>query len=380
MKPLMMFHALALVLCATLAATTARAGFQIQDLKSPSGQSFWLVEEPSIPIVAIEMGFTGGIRLETDDKLGLGKFMMGLMNEGSGDLDAVAFSNRSDDISARVGFSIDRDGAEVSGRFLVETLDDGIDLMALALSAPRFDAEPIERVRKQILSGIAQNETDPSSIAGKTWYARAFPGHPYGRTTDGTIETINAITVDDLRAAHKQMLTKAGLKISIVGALDAARAGEIVDRLIAGLPDGEITPVAVAETLPPPGVHVVEQDVPQSVAVFGHKGLMRDDPDFIPAFVMNYVLGGGSFSSRLTEEVREKRGLAYSVYSYMSATDGAGLYMGGVQTANERIAESLEVIKSEWARLATEGLTEEDLEKAKTFLTGSFPLRFDSNS
>jgi zinc protease len=125
---------------------------------------------------------------------------------------------------------------------------------------------------------------------------------------------------------------------------------------------------------------VVEQDVPQSVAVFGHKGLMRDDPDFIPAFVMNYVLGGGSFSSRLTEEVREKRGLAYSVYSYLSATDGAGLYMGGVQTANERIAESLEVIKAEWARLAAEGLTEEDLNKAKTYLTGSFPLRFDSNS
>ena len=294
-------------------------------MKSPGGQSFWLVEEPSIPIVAIEMGFRGGIRLDPDGKEGLGKFTMGLMNEGSGDLDAVAYSNRSDDISARIGFSIDQDAAEVSGRFLVETLDDGIDLMALTLSSPRFDPEPMDRVRKQILSGIAQSETDPNAIAGKTWFARAFPDHPYGRTSDGTAETINAITVEDLRAAHTKLLTKADLKIAIVGAIDGTRAGEIVDRLIAGLPDGEVVPAPMTETLPPAGVHVVEQDVPQSVAIFGHKGLMRDDPDFITAFVMNYIMGGGGFSSRLMTEVREKRGLAYSVYSYMSARDGAAV-------------------------------------------------------
>ena len=363
-----------------LASTVARAEFEIQDLTSPSGQSFWLVEEPSIPIVSIELGFHGGTRLDPDGKEGLGNFAMGLMNEGSGELDAVAFSNRSDDISARIGFSVGQDATEVSGLFLVETLDEGVDLMALALSSPRFDPEPIERVRNQILSGIAQNETDPNSIASKTWFARAFPDHPYGRTSDGTVETINAITLEDLQAAHKQLLTRADLKIAIVGAVDATRAGEIVDRLIADLPEGEVAPVALAETLPPPGVHVVEQDVPQSVAIFGHTGLMRDDPDFIPAFVMNYVLGGGSFSSRLMEEVREKRGLAYGVYSYLSTRDGAGLYMGSVSTANERIAESIDVIKAEWARLATEGLTEEDLQKAKTYLTGSFPLRFDSNS
>ena len=235
-------------------------------------------------------------------------------------------------------------------------------------------------MRKQILSGIAQSETDPGSIASKAWFERAFPGHAYGRPSSGTVETINAITVEDLRAAHQALYNTAELKIAIVGAIGPERAGEIVDRLIADLPNGEFTPAVRAETAPPPGVHVVQQDVPQSVAVFGHLGMLRDDPDFIPAFVMNYVLGGGSFSSRLTEEVREKRGLAYSVYSYLSAPEGAGLYLGRVQTANERVAESIEVIRAEWARMAEAGVTGEDLAKAKTYLTGSFPLRFDSNS
>ena len=371
----------AAVACAMLfAASAAYAEIEIQEVTSPSGQDFWLVEEPSIPIVAIEMGFRGGSRLDPEGKEGVGRFVRGLMDEGSGELDAVAYSNRADDISSRVGFSVNRDAAEVSGRFLVETLDEAVDLMALAISSPRFDPEPVERVRKQILSGIAQSETDPSGISSKVWFERAFPDHPYGRPSSGTEESIASITVEDLRAAHKALFSTSELKIAIVGAIDAARAGEIVDRLIAGLPKGYVPPIRQAETAPPPGVHVIQQDVPQSVAVFGHLGMARDDPDFIPAFVMNYVLGGGSFSSRLTEEVREKRGLAYSVYSYMSAPEGAALYLGRVQTANERIAESIEVIRAEWARMAAEGVTAEELEKARTYLTGSFPLRFDSNS
>ncbi|MEM9059554.1 MAG: pitrilysin family protein [Pseudomonadota bacterium] len=368
----------ALFLC--ILTGIARADVEIQNVTSPSGQTIWLVEEPSIPIVAIELGFRGGSWLDPAGKEGLSRFAVGLMNEGSGDLDAVEFANRSNDISARIGFSVSRNDAEVAGRFLVETLDEGIDLMALAISSPRFDAEPIERVRKQILSGIAQSETDPDSIAAKTWYASTFKGHPYARPSQGTAESINSVTVEDLKASHARLYQRAGLFVSIVGAIDAEKAGEIVDRLIASLPEGELHDVPAVKTVPEPGVQVIEQDVPQSVAIFGHKGLLRDDPDFIPAYVMNYILGGGGFASRLTEEVREKRGLAYSVYSYLTTMDGAGLYIGGVQTANERIAESIDVIRAEWTRLATEGVTEEDLEKAKTYLTGSFPLRFDSNS
>ncbi|MEM7191213.1 MAG: pitrilysin family protein, partial [Pseudomonadota bacterium] len=272
------------------------------------------------------------------------------------------------------------DRVEVSARFLVETLDESIDFLALTLAEPRFDPEPMERVRRQILSGIKQAETDPSEIAQQTWWSRAFPDHPYGRDKSGTAESVNALTADDLREAHKRLMTTANAYISIVGAIDATKAGEMIDQIMAGLPEGEVYPTSTVDVTPPPGVHVVEQDVPQSVAILGHKAIPRDDPDFIPAYVMNYILGGGGFSSRLTEEVREKRGLAYSVYSYLSVYEEAQLYLAGVQTANERVAESLDVIRAEWARMAADGLTEEDLTKAKTYLTGSFPLRFDSNS
>ncbi len=361
-------------------ALPVQAAVDIQQLTSPGGQDFWLVEEHAIPIVSLEMGFDGGSRLDPQGKAGLATFTMGLMEEGAGELDAVAFANRADDISARLGFDAGRDSVEVSGQFLTETLDEGVDLLALALAEPRFDPEPVARVRGQILSGIAQSENDPRDVAGKEWYAQAFPHHPYGTPQSGTRESVAAIGADDLRAAQQRLMTRANAHIAIVGDVDPARAGQIVDRLVAGLPQGEPVAAQPAETLPPPGIHVVEQDVPQSVAVFGQQGIARDDPDFIPAYVMNYILGGGGFSSRLTEEVREKRGLAYGVYSYLTEMDAAKLYMGGVQTANERIAESLDVIRAEWARMAEDGVTPEELDKAKTYLTGSFPLRFDTNA
>jgi zinc protease len=361
-------------------ALPAAADVEIQQLTSPAGQDFWLVEEHAIPIVSLEIGFRGGSRLDPAGKAGLAEFTMAMMNEGAGELDTVAFSNRADDISARLGFDAGRDSVQVSGQFLTETLDEGTELLATALADPRFDAEPVARVRGQILSGIAQAENDPGEVAGKEWFAQAFPDHPYGTPQEGTRETVAAITAEDLRAAQKALMTRANAHIAIVGDVGPERAGQIVDRLVAGLPEGEPVGADPAGTVPPPGIHVVEQDVPQSVAVFGHQGIARDDPDFIPAYVMNYILGGGGFSSRLTEEVREKRGLAYGVYSYLTEMESAELYMGGVQTANERVAESLEVIRAEWARMAEEGVTAEELEKAKTYLTGSFPLRFDSNA
>ncbi len=326
------------------------------------------------------MGFRGGSRLDPADKAGVANFTMSLMNEGAGELDATAFANRADDISARLGFGSGRDSASVSAAFLTETLDESVDLLATALSDPRFDPEPVARVRGQILSGIAQDATDPDAIASKAWFAEAYPDDPYGTPQSGTAETVKSITVDDLRAAKDRLLTRSNVKIAVVGDIGPKRAGEMIDELMAGLPKGESGPVEQVDNVPPPGVTVIDQDVPQSVAIFGRTGVPRDDPDFFPAYVMNYILGGGGLSSRLTEEVREKRGLAYSVYSYLADLDAADLYMGGVQTANERIAESLDVIRDEWTKMAKNGVTADELEKAKTYLTGSFPLRFDSNA
>lgn len=360
-------------------ALPARA-LDIQEATSPNGQLFWLVEEPSIPIVSLEIGFRGGGRLDSAEETGLAKFTIALMNEGAGDLDAVGWAKRADEISARIGFDARSDSVEVSAAFLAENLADSTEFLAMTLSNPRFDPAPVQRVRGQILSAIASAETDPDQIASNTWWSRAFPDHVYGRNSDGTAEIIKALGPDDFRRAHARLLTRANAFVAVVGAIDAEAAGKMVDRVLEGLPEGAKYESTFAGNTPPPGLHVVELNVPQSVAIFGHAGLPRTDPDFIPAHVMNYILGGGGFISRLTEEVREKRGLAYSVYSYAYVLEETWLHMGGVQTANERIAESIEVIRAEWAKMAEKGLTDADLTKAKTYLTGSFPLRFDSNS
>ncbi|MEE8455657.1 MAG: pitrilysin family protein [Limibaculum sp.] len=364
---------------ALLAAAPAQA-LEIQGLKSPGGAVFWLVEEPSIPIVALEISFAGGARLDPEGRTGLANMMAGLIDEGAGDLDAVGFSKARDEVSARFGFSAGRDTMDISARMLVETLEPSVALLATALASPRFDPEPVGRVRAQILSVIAESGTEPDTVAAEAWYAGAFPDHPYGRPRRGTAESVSAITRDDLVAARLRLLTRANARIAVVGAIDASRAGRMVDTILAGLEQGTVLVRARTSDTPPPGLRVIELDVPQSAAVFGHAGLARDDPDFIPAYVMNYVLGGGGFASRLMEEVREKRGLAYSVYSYLSVRDETALYLGGVQTANERMAETLEVIKAEWARMAAAGITAEELDRARRYLTGAFPLRFDSNA
>jgi zinc protease len=306
--------------------------------------------------------------------------MSGLIEEGAGELDAVGFARARDELSARFGFSAGRDSIDISARMLVETLEPSVALLATALASPRFDPEPLARVKGQILSVIAESATEPDTVASNTWYAATFPGHPYGRTKDGSAESVAAITRDDLIAARARLLTRANARIAVVGAIDPEQAGRMIDTVLAGLEQGTTLAYERAGDTPPPGLQVIPLDVPQSAAIFGHAGLTRDDPDFIPAYVMNYILGGGGFSSRLMQEVRVKRGLAYGVYSYLAVRDETALYLGSVRTVNERMAETLEVIKAEWARMAAEGVTADELDGAIRYLTGAFPLSFDSNS
>ena len=371
--------ALVLVGLGLLFPAVAVAEVDIEEHTSDGGQLFWLVQEHSIPIVSIEIGFANGAWGDPEGKEGVTRFAISMLGEGAGDMDAIAYEQYADDISARIGFGAGRDNSSASARFLVETLDAGVDLFALSMTQPRFDEEPVERTRRQILSSIESAKTSPSSLAGRAWFARAFPDHPYGRTTRGTEESIRSISVDDLRAAQQRVLVRAGVTVSVVGAIDPVKAGEVVDRLLNGLPEGSAPVIEPAESIPPAGVHVIDQDVPQSVALFGQTGISRDDPDWVPAVVMNYILGGGGLTSRLVEEVREKRGLAYSVSSSFRDMEGGGVIIGSVQTENARIAESLEVIRKEWRRMSDEGVTAEELAAAKTYLTGSFPLGFDSN-
>ena len=362
------------------AAVSAQAAAKIQRVVSPGGIEAWLVTEHAIPIISFEISFDGGAVLDPEGKEGVADLLAGTLEEGAGDLDAVAFAERADEIAARLGYSSGRESFNISAAMLTERRDEVLELLRVSLMEPRFDEEPVARVKAQMISGIKSSETDPNSIASKAWFEAAFPGDPYGRPKQGTVESVSSLTADDLRAARDRLLNVGAAHIGVVGDITAEELGPLLDDLLGGLPNRPFEPLPKVAATPPPGLTVIDFAVPQSVAVFGHTGILRDDPDYITAYVINYILGGGGFSSRLTEEVREKRGLSYSVYSYLFPMDRAGIYLGGVATANPSMKTSLEVIRAEWRRMAEEGISEAELAKAKRYLTGAYALRFDSNA
>lgn len=362
------------------AAPQAEAAAEIERVVSPGGIEAWLVEESTIPMVAIEVSFGTGAALDPEGQEGAANFMMAMLEEGAGDHDAVDFAELTQLFGARFRFDAGRDSVSVSARMLTETREESVALLHMALTDPRFDADALERVRGQILSKIRSDEADPRALASEAFFSQGFPDDPYGRPVDGTADSVSALTASDLEAARDRVFNLETARIGVVGDISAEALGPLLDRLLGGLPRRDPVALPMTEFQKPGGVTVVDFPAPQSTVMFGHEGPLRDDPDFIPLYVANYILGGGGFSSRLTTEVREKRGLAYSTYSYLAPLDRAGIWMGGVGTANERVAESLSVIREEWRRMAEEGVTEEELRKAKRYLTGAYPLRFDSNA
>ncbi|MGE3146996.1 MAG: M16 family metallopeptidase [Pseudorhodoplanes sp.] len=372
---------IALIVGALLAfAAPAQATTKVQRVVSPGGIEAWLVQEKSVPLVAIDFAFEGGANQDPAAKPGVGTMTAALLDEGAGELDARAFQERADRSAVEISFRTQRDHVRGSLRVLRDKLDEGSDLLRLALTAPRFDAEPIERTRAQMLTGLRRETTNPNDIASRTWWRLGFPDHPYGRPLNGTLESVPGITRDDLTEYMRRVFARDRLKIGVVGDIDAATLAPLLDRIFGALP-------AKADPRPVPPARLgavgqkvfVELDVPQTVLSFGGLGIARKDPDFIPAFVVNHILGGGSFSSRLYREVREKRGLAYSVYSYLLPLERTALIMGGTQTRSDRADETLGLIQAEIRRLAESGPTEEELEKARSYLKGSYALNFDTS-
>ena len=359
--------------------TLAEAAAPIRRVVSPGGIEAWLVEERTLPMVALEISFGGGAVIDPDDQAGAARFLAAMLGEGAGDFDSVAFAEAQQTTGMRLRFDAGREALTVSAAMLEETLPDGLALLRVALTRPRFDEEALRRTRAQLVSSLRSDEANPRSLASAAWFAAAFPDDPYGRPVNGRIETVEAMTADALRDAHARHITLRDLNIGVVGAIDAETLGEVLDTLLAGLPAGEPVDLPPVEPAIAGGVTVVPFPAPQSTVLFGHAGPLRDDDDFMAAFVLNHIIGGGGFSSILMQEVRERRGLAYGAYAYLAPLNRAGLMLGGVGTANERVAESIDVIRAEWRRIAENGVSEEQLDRAKRFLTGAYPLRFDSN-
>jgi zinc protease len=369
------------VLAAMLMFGSAAQATTIERVVSAGGIEAWLVRQPAVPLIAMQFAFRGGANQDPPVKPGVGYMTAALLDEGAGDLDAKAFQQRLDENAVEMTFRAQRDAFFGSLRVLHERKDEGVELLRLALTAPRFDNDAIERIRAQMLSGLHRETTNPNDIASRLWWKTAFPDHPYGRPLNGTLESVPLINADDLRGYVRRVFARDHLKVAVVGDIDSEALKTLLDRVFGALPaKGELTPVPPAQLAGVGQQIFVELDVPQAVLDFGGAGIARKDPDFIAAYIVNHILGGGSFSSRLYREVREKRGLAYSVYTYLVSLDGTALFMGGTATRADRARETLGLIEAEIGRLAESGPTAEELEKSKSFLQGSYALNFDTST
>lgn len=378
MKKLLAYGLTALLILTI--ALPARAAVDIVEVESPGGIKAWLVEEHELPFVSIDILFRGGTSLDDPNARGAVNLMTALLEEGSGALDAQGFAKARDDLAASLSFDSSDDTVSVSAQFLTDVTDETIALLKTALTEPRFDADAIERVRTQVLANLRSDAEDTGELAREALSQRIYGDHPYANNGSGTLDSVAALTRDDLLAAHGATLAQDRIYVGVVGDISAEELSYLLDELFGDLPaTGAPLPEQVTLNLDG-GTHVQPYDTPQSTVLFVQPGIDREHPDFFPAFVMNQILGAGGFGSRLMAEVREKRGLTYGIYAYLAQKDHADLLIGQVATANPTVGETIDIVRSEWRRLAEDGITQEELDQAKTYLTGAYPLRFDGNS
>ncbi len=357
-----------------VAVLPVRAGVDIQRVTSPGGITAWLVEDYSVPLVSIRFSFAGGAAQDPEGKEGLANLMTGLFDEGAGDMDADAFQERLDDAGAEMSFSEGSDTLSGSMRMIADTRDEAFELLRLAINEPHFDPEPFERIRAQIIAGIRARDKDPDTIAARRFIEELLPDHPYARQSSGTEQSLMSVTPEDLHAMHRRIMTRDKLVIGVVGAIDADTLKAKLDLVFGALPEkSELKPVPDAE--PELGRIVqVEYDLPQTSLTLAFPGLARDDEDFFAAYIMNHILGGGSFSSRLYDEVREKRGLAYDVGSYLVTQEHSNRLVVSTATRATRAAEALALLRKVIADYAENGPTADELESAKRYIKGAYAV------
>ena len=374
-----MIRAIATFVFLALATLPARAT-DIQEVTSPGGIKAWLVEDHSIPFTAFTFMFRGGASMDAPEKRGAVILMTSLLEEGAGEMNATQYAEAVETLGARASFDASDDAMVLSARALSENRDEAAELWRLALTEPRFDADAIERVRGQLQAVIRSEATDPQSIAAKELARQAWGDHPYATSINGTRESVAALTRDDLLDAKARLMARDRVIVSATGDITAEELGPLIDKVLGGLPaEGSAPLPEKAQLALTGGVTVIDWDSPQTVVAFAQESLPIDDPDYFAAFVADHILGGGGFSSRLMEEIREKRGLTYGVGTTLSNGAYGNTWQGGLASANAKVAEAIPLIRAEWDRMAKDGVTEKELTDAKTYLTGEYPLRFDGN-
>src|ERR1700710_2635944 len=371
----------ACVALTTLAATPSHAAAKIQRLVSPGGIEAWFVQDATVPLIAMEYAFSGGASQDPAGKSGVGNMVASLLDEGSGDLDSAAFHERLDRRAIELSFSSSRDYFRGSLRLLQDNKDEAYDLLRMSLTSPHFDSTDVERIRAQVISGLKRDTSNPSALASRKFLQIAFGDHPYSRQANGTLESVPTIDVADMKDYVGRVIAKDTLRIAVVGDVDADTLGKLLDKTFGGLPaKSNLAPIPDVQAAQPPQRAFIPLDVPQTVVTFGGPGIRRHDPNFMAGYVVNHILGGGTLSSRLYHELREKRGLAYSVYESLLWMEHSALFIGNTGTRADRAGETVDAIDKEVRRMAEDGPTQQELDEAKSYLKGSQMLALDNSS
>jgi zinc protease len=372
---------IAFVLLCLLAVEGRARAADIRQVRSPSGISAWLVEEKSLPIIAIRFAFDGGSAQEAAGKEGTAGLLAAMLDQGAGDLPGPEYQKQIEKLSVRLAFDSDRDTFFGNFETLTKNLGKATELLRLAITKPLLAPASLERTRAQLIARAGFEAGDNNKLANAQWMAQSFAGHTYSRAISGTPESLKAITRDDLEDYRRHIMARATLRVAAVGDIDAATLGKVLDEVFGGLPaDPQLTPVPDVQPKAVPRPTVVDVDGPQSVAVFGRRGIDRSDPDYFPALVLSQLLGGGSSDARLVREVREKRGLTYWIYTLLYNFKHSSMLIGGFASPNNDVATSLELVRAEFKALAEQGPTQEEVDAAKSYLIGSFVLSLDSNA
>lgn len=360
--------------------SSAHAAVKIERVVSAKGVEAWLVHDSSVPVISVAFEFRGGSSLDPTGKEGLSEMVTGLLDEGAGEFDSQAFQKILEDESVYMSFGAGPDGLSGSLRMLSAKRERAFDLLRLSLIQPRFDAEPVKRIQAQLETRIRRNAANPQRLAEQALWQALYPNHPYGRPEDGTPDSLATIGAEDLRGVVQNRFGKNQVVIGVAGDIDAETLKPLLDKAFGDL-KGNTGPMDLAAINPAvAGVRVIEREIPQTVVRFAAPGISRKDPDFFAALVVSYILGGDGLNSRLAETVREKNGLAYAISAGLVTLDKSQLITGGFATENSRAGDALTLTRAEWARMGKEGPTAAELAAAKTYLIGSYPLRFSTTN
>ncbi|MCB1838978.1 MAG: insulinase family protein [Rhodospirillales bacterium] len=351
---------------------------KIQEVDSASGLKAWLVEDHSVPVISMQFGFKdAGSKQDSADKQGLSQLASNTMDEGAGDLESQAFQGELENLSIHLSFSSGRDHFSGELKTLTRNKGRAFELLNLALMKPRFDAEPLERMRVANISRVKGSMTQPDWIASRIQNDKIFEGHPYALNSGGTLTSLKKITADDLHTFMKR-LGRNNLRVAVAGDITADELKVELDKIFGSLPQATLPESAPFTVTHPGKTYFHEKDIPQTVIEMSQGGISRKDPDYQIAQVMNFVLGSSGFGSRLTEEVREKRGLTYGIFTYFVDYEDTQVLHVSTSTATSNVNEVIKITREEWKKMIDTAISEKELKDAKNYMIGALPLSLTS--